>query len=1047
MLGPRLCALGKWKGVLHAAPRGLTPRLVRYYTPSDAPSGAVGDKPVATELPDFPAKTPKTWREKSKPIKGGRRRGAAARGPNALSGPPSSLGANASSVEPKRSPSKEGSFKPKPWLNPSAGDKRQTDRPHGFGLEPSKHELPSRTVAGRVKQAKTIAWQHDKFFKAHSRSIDYLEKSSERRDRETAATYRKSLASMAGRLEVILDSLEKDMPPAEFEKLTGTLGRAREQQNLSRASRAEGQYPEDLRYRQASPHVAPLSNATTTRPKSVALLRFEAARKWALTAQRQAERTARLATLNGATEEAKNKANVFASAAAMAMEDFQDMREQLKDVLSPAELRDIEDTVDEYDSTNLSIQEDKEVVASTTSQYFRRDGRFESEIDGDLSASDFPVRPIAPPRENNVARLANNLQRVLFSPGVHYARDPRTGVWNFPPELANIPTPEEFNFDTLPDYITASKDPELADLAQGDGIKYSGSTSTLTSSFSQIWLTLNGGQGVDISKLSQGYSARNADYTHGAQLPAAIVMWPQPNGRYAIDSDKRFQTSNNILSEYGNILEKILTTDASEWWKSLKNVPEGFTPPGKPTAREAYAYSRGGKVLMRSQLDCQDNRLPGSGTFDIKTRAAMPIRHDRANWEAHKVYDISETLGQTATFERETFDLTRSGMLKYCFQARIGDMDGIFIAYHNTARCFGFEYMPRAELDTRLFGGPDIGDQVFQLCIGFFERIMDLVTRMFPDQAVSVMWFQAQPPLSAFQKARMDTRTASELTVVVQPFGWKGEGLAPTRAMRIQMVNNVDGKDVSPSQGIKFFSDSKEERAKQKWTVRYNIAMTPDTPEGHDAARTLRSDGAQRLAAMNAICVPEGKTPADMYDSKKRSPVETETAEALGHGTPSLEGPSSDATASSPATSGAASAVPAAAGYDDLDYATIKWVEPNSRIIKLRALSYETGKAYDERAAKWNAQIQQMKATDPEPEVQLEPYVIPGYEFQPTQWRERKSDPPLPVSATEKEMEEFAETASSREQEEDVAVDLDASEEAETSPDKFKRDRPPHYLA
>lgn len=36
---------------------------------------------------------------------------------------------------------------------------------------------------------------------------------------------------------------------------------------------------------------------------------------------------------------------------------------------------------------------------------------------------------------------------------------------------------------------------------------------------------------------------------------------------------------------------------------------------------------------MRSQLDCQDDRLPGNGTFDIKTRACMPIRMDRANYK------------------------------------------------------------------------------------------------------------------------------------------------------------------------------------------------------------------------------------------------------------------------------------------------------------------------------------------------------------------------------------------------------------------------------
>lgn len=685
------------------------------------------------------------------------------------------------------------------------------------------------------------------------------------------------------------------------------------------------------------------------------------------------------------------------------------------------------------------------------SRYFKRDGRFESEIEGDLSATDFPVKPIKAQREGKVARLANNLQRVLFSPGVHYVRDPRTGVWNFPQELTQIPTPEEFNFDTLPDYVTASKDPELADLAQADGIKYSGSTSTLTGAFSQVWLTLNGGQGVDISKLTQEYATQGTDYTAGAQLPAAIAVWPQPSGRYAVDSDKRFQTDANILSEYGNILEKILTTDASEWWKSLKNVPEGFTPPEKPTAREAYAYSRGGKILMRSQLDCQDNRLPGSGTFDIKTRAAMPIRHDRANWEAHKVYDISETLGEFASFERETFDLTRSGMLKYCFQARIGDMDGIFIAYHNTARCFGFEYMPRTELDQRLFGGPDIGDQVFALCIGFFERIMDLATGFFPDQALSLIWFQAQPPMNAFQKARMGSRQANELIVAVQPSEWTGEGPVPTRTIRIQMLHNVDGKDVPPSKGIRFFASEKEARAKQKCelslsrpqlilgTVRYNIAITPDNAEGHENARGLRAQAVQRLMAMNSITVPEGMTPADMYSDRKGVP--SADAEVAKGPVDDTHGPAPTPETEDPTAS---------SGYDELSYATIKWVEPNARVRRLRKASYETGRAYEERAAKWNAQVRQMKATDPEPEIKPEPYVIPEHMFQPTQWRERKPDAPGSAPAVDKEVEEFAETACSSEAEGDAEVDLDASEEsawketAKEGPTNLKRDLPPH---
>lgn len=39
------------------------------------------------------------------------------------------------------------------------------------------------------------------------------------------------------------------------------------------------------------------------------------------------------------------------------------------------------------------------------------------------------------------------------------------------------------------------------------------------------------------------------------------------------------------------------------------------------------------------------------------------------------------------------YDMSRSAFLKYSMQVRIGDMDGIFVAYHNTARIFGFQYI------------------------------------------------------------------------------------------------------------------------------------------------------------------------------------------------------------------------------------------------------------------------------------------------------------------------------------------------------------------
>ena len=78
---------------------------------------------------------------------------------------------------------------------------------------------------------------------------------------------------------------------------------------------------------------------------------------------------------------------------------------------------------------------------------------------------------------------------------------------------------------------------------------------------------------------------------------------------------------------------------------------------------------QGHKLMMRSQLDCYDPRLPGTGVFDIKTRACWPIRHDRANYmvsrqlcqrdsaeplmQANSVYEIWKEQGWAQSYERE----------------------------------------------------------------------------------------------------------------------------------------------------------------------------------------------------------------------------------------------------------------------------------------------------------------------------------------------------------------------------------------------------------
>lgn len=62
-------------------------------------------------------------------------------------------------------------------------------------------------------------------------------------------------------------------------------------------------------------------------------------------------------------------------------------------------------------------------------------------------------------------------------------------------------------------------------------------------------------------------------------------------------------------------------------------------------------------------------------------------------------------------------------------------MDGVIVAYHNTERMFGFQYIPLEEMDHRLFGpDPGTGDRVFDKCISILELVAEEIIRCFPQE-------------------------------------------------------------------------------------------------------------------------------------------------------------------------------------------------------------------------------------------------------------------------------------------------------------------------
>ena len=122
------------------------------------------------------------------------------------------------------------------------------------------------------------------------------------------------------------------------------------------------------------------------------------------------------------------------------------------------------------------------------------------------------------------------------------------------------------------------------------------------------------------------------------------------------------------------------------------------------------------------------------------------------------------------SFEREYYDLIRSAFLKYryenlnlsnqvnsnlfSFQVRIGNMDGVIVAYHNTARMFGLQYIPLQEMDEALFGSnPGVGDRVFKKCVEVLECITSEITLCFPNQVRQSCISSDSPSLSTTSDA------------------------------------------------------------------------------------------------------------------------------------------------------------------------------------------------------------------------------------------------------------------------------------------------------
>ncbi|TKY87767.1 hypothetical protein EX895_003348 [Sporisorium graminicola] len=491
-------------------------------------------------------------------------------------------------------------------------------------------------------------------------------------------------------------------------------------------------------------------------------------------------------------------------------------------------------------------------------------------VTGCVSAQGVPVDKVAPLREMEVAKLAHGLDRVLFNPGIYWLRDPRSGIYNFDPRIKDILDVDLFDYAALPPYVTSSKDPELATLTKKHQKKYCGSTSSMTSLLSQCYFLISGWRNPDVTGFSAPFAGLPSGFSVGAKLPASILLHYK-DGHYAIDADKtaagEAENSNYVLTSLGKSMEKMLTATPEEYAKYMRINSWKLTEEEK-TKPEAYHYACTDKIMMRSQLDCHDDRLPRK-TFDLKTRASIGIRHDRANYVEGSGYQIRRATGVLESFEREYFDMIRAAFLKYNFQARIGHMDGIFVAYHTTSTIFGFQYISVEEMNERLFGSQEMADQAFKLSLGLMEKVLDAATSMFEGQTL---------------KITVETKEKSEagMTVYVEPAhspSQPKEGVEPTANSEAGSSRSIAQLDITvdryldgglmlgpvdfshlPGRRIDPFSDDEIERRMRsslpavRWEIDYSISPRPDLTESK--IRTHLDAVRAKQASLNSLILP-----------------------------------------------------------------------------------------------------------------------------------------------------------------------------------------------
>lgn len=304
-------------------------------------------------------------------------------------------------------------------------------------------------------------------------------------------------------------------------------------------------------------------------------------------------------------------------------------------------------------------------------------------------------------------RLVEPIRPVLQRPGPQPARD-----LAIPATLSAIEHITQVNFTALPAFVKPSADRRLLERTVAARCAIGCSTSSITSALANVFFAVGAHRPVDTSYLSSAFRRLPKSMTTSTRAPSSIMVHRVGDAWIMDHLSTPASPARRILMDLGKSLEHKLTMEHDDYVKLvLKNASQVETKDSRfETWFESFAFTQIGTIMVRSQLDCSDPDLPGPHqTFDLKTRAVLPIRHNLATYEQHLEYDLESMEGEfnsyvlcpcrlarsgltvlSCRFEREVYDLSRTVMLKYSMQVRLGRMNGVLVAYHNTNRFFGY---------------------------------------------------------------------------------------------------------------------------------------------------------------------------------------------------------------------------------------------------------------------------------------------------------------------------------------------------------------------